>query len=116
MIDISLVPLAELQQLLVAVPKEIEKRRAHERALVREELAALARARGFKLDDLLASPAFAGAPAAVPNNSRRSHRKPAPVKFRHPLQAELVWSGRGKTPRWINAWIAEGRAMQDLAV
>lgn len=114
-IEISQLPLADLQQLLVALPKEIEKRRAQERALVREELAALARARGFNLDDLLASPQFTGDPAAIAD-SGRTQRRPAPVKYRHPLQAELAWSGRGKTPRWINAWIAEGKTMAELAV
>lgn len=115
-IEISELPLAHLQQLLVALPEEIEKRRAQERALVREELAALARARGFKLDDLLVSRDFSGEPSATVAESFRSQRRPAPVKFRHPLQADLAWSGRGKTPRWINTWIAEGRTMQELSV
>lgn len=114
-IEISQLPTADLQQLLVALPEEIEKRRAQERALVREELAALARARGFNLEDLLASPEFTGEPAAMADPGR-TQRRPAPVKYRHPLQAELAWSGRGKTPRWINAWMAEGRTMEELAV
>lgn len=116
MIDISQVSLADLQQLLAALPEEIAARRVQERARVKEELAALARARGFKLDDLLVSPDLAGEPSAVVAESLRSRRRSAPVKFRHPLQADLAWSGRGKTPRWINTWIAEGRTMQELEV
>jgi DNA-binding protein H-NS len=43
-------------------------------------------------------------------------RRPVPIKFRHPDQKELTWSGRGKTPTWINAWIKQGRALAELAV
>ena len=33
----------------------------------------------------------------------------APIRFRHPEQPGLVWSGRGKKPLWIQALEAEGR-------
>jgi DNA-binding protein H-NS len=33
----------------------------------------------------------------------------APVQFRHPEQAGLVWSGRGKTPLWVKELQAQGR-------
>lgn len=33
----------------------------------------------------------------------------APVQFRHPDQAGLVWSGRGKTPLWVKDLEAQGR-------
>ncbi len=114
--DISRMTLADLQSLLQALPKEIEKRRVQQLALVKEELAALARARGFKLDDILASSEFNSQPGAPVAEPVPSHRPPVPVKYRHPLHAELAWSGRGKTPRWVNAWLGEGRALQELVV
>jgi DNA-binding protein H-NS len=43
-------------------------------------------------------------------------RRPVPIKFRHPDQKELTWSGRGKTPTWINAWLKQGRVLAELAV
>ena len=113
--DISRMALAELQNLLQVVPKEIEKRRRQQLASVKEELAALARVRGFRLDEILSSPEFSSEPDAHVR-SVQSHRAPVPVKYRHPLHAELAWSGRGKTPRWINAWVAEGKTMHELAV
>jgi DNA-binding protein H-NS len=33
----------------------------------------------------------------------------APLRFRHPDDPGLVWSGRGKTPRWISELQAQGR-------
>jgi DNA-binding protein H-NS len=114
--DISRMALADLQGLLEAVSEEIEQRRAQQVALVKEELAALARARGFKLEEIMSLPEFDSETDARVARSVQSHRAPAPIKYRHPHHAELVWSGRGKTPRWINAWMAGGNAIQELAV
>jgi DNA-binding protein H-NS len=114
--DISRMALAELQQLLQVLPKEIEKRRAQQRALVKEELVALARARGFKLEEILALPEFDPLSRAHVADPVQSHRPSVPTKYRHPLHAELAWSGRGKTPRWVDTWVAEGRSMQELLV
>ena len=114
--DISRMTLADLQNLLQVLPNEIEKRRIQQLALVKEELAALARARGFKLEDILALPEFNRQPGAPMAEPVPSHRSSVPVKYRHPLHADLAWSGRGKTPRWVNTWVAEGRPMQELMV
>jgi DNA-binding protein H-NS len=113
MIDLARIPLEELQWLLTGIPKEIERRHALERARVVEELAALARARGFVLQDLLRDPAFKNEEVPVPTVVQR---RPAPVKFRHPFNAELTWSGRGRQTKWVVAWLAEGRKMEDLMV
>jgi len=117
MIELSKLSPAEFQHLLTILPEEIE-RRTLEREHVIEELAALAKARGFELeelmrcpdepDDKLASPAVA--------TRRSAPRGAAPVKFRHPLQAEQTWTGRGRQPKWVAAWLAEGRKIEELAV
>jgi DNA-binding protein H-NS len=36
----------------------------------------------------------------------------APLRFRHPDEPGLVWSGRGKTPQWIRALEMQGRLEQ----
>ena len=117
MIEISKLSLAEMQHLLSVLPKAVEKRTL-EREQLLEELAALAKARGFELAELMRFPegrgdAFASAVVARP---RSAPRGPAPVKFRHPLQAEQAWTGRGHQPRWVAAWLAEGRKIEELAV
>ena len=113
MIDLARIPVEELQWLLAGLPKEIERRRTLDRARVVEELAALARARGFVLQELLHDPAFNNEEAPVPIVVQR---RPAPIKFRHPFNAELNWSGRGRQSKWVVAWLAEGRKMEDLMV
>lgn len=109
--DISHLPLADLQHLLAILPEEIENRRAEERKRVIEELAALARARGFELEDLMRKPE---AKTEAVNASMVIRRQRASVKYRHPLKCDLAWSGRGRQPKWVAAWLADGRTMAEL--
>jgi DNA-binding protein H-NS len=43
---------------------------------------------------------------------------PAPVapKYRHPGDASLTWTGRGKRPQWVNDEIARGKTLESLEV
>jgi DNA-binding protein H-NS len=40
------------------------------------------------------------------------------VKYRHPENAELCWSGRGRKPKWVEAWLAQDstRTLADLEI
>ena len=113
MMDISTMPLKGLEQLLAALPHEIEKRRTQERGRVLEELAALARVRGFALDELMPAPQTSS--NVMPTLTHHQRRR-ARVKFRHPLNSALAWAGRGRQPKWVEAWLAEGKALKDLQV
>ena len=133
MMDITRIPLSDLLQLQQQLPLEIDRRRTMERDRVMEELSALARARGFVLEDLIGGQAVpagvsvpvsmqapVSAPMLSPSTLRplpqgRQRRSP-PVKFRHPQQYDLTWTGRGKRPRWVMAWLAEGGRMEELGV
>lgn len=38
------------------------------------------------------------------------------VAYRHPENHELTWSGRGRQPKWVEAWLAqEGKTLEQLA-
>lgn len=54
--------------------------------------------------------ATAGA-APAPRSPATQARK-APLRFRHPDDPGLVWSGRGKTPLWVRDLQAQGRLEQ----
>jgi DNA-binding protein H-NS len=116
MMDIAQLPLTELLRLLASLPAEIDRRRSLERDRVMEELAALARARGFVLEDLMGIPVTTPEldPTLQPAMPRK--RPSPPVKYRHPHENYLTWTGRGKTPRWISAWLAEGGRIEELGV
>lgn len=36
------------------------------------------------------------------------------VKYRHPTDPYLAWTGRGKQPRWVMDMLAQGWNLQDL--
>ncbi len=54
-------------------------------------------------------PARGAAPAPVVATTQA---RKAPLRFRHPDDPGLVWSGRGKTPRWVRDLQAQGRLEQ----
>lgn len=40
----------------------------------------------------------------------------ARVAYRHPDNADMCWSGRGRKPKWVENWLAEGGSLDELAV
>ena len=38
------------------------------------------------------------------------------VKYRHPENFALEWTGRGRQPKWVAEWMAKGGKMESLAV
>lgn len=50
----------------------------------------------------------------TPSYAQRAHLAKL-VKYRHPSNAELCWSGRGRQPAWVANWINDGGTLDDLA-
>jgi DNA-binding protein H-NS len=46
---------------------------------------------------------------------RRPYPKVYP-RYRNPNPPHQSWSGRGKQPKWIREWLAEGNAVEDLRI
>jgi DNA-binding protein H-NS len=104
MVDLASLSLVELQELERVIPKEIRRRKAEDKAKVRKELEDFAKSRGFSLDQVVGG-------VGIP---RRSTGRVA-TKFRHPQQPDLEWTGRGRKPRWVEAWLSEGGTLDQLA-
>lgn len=109
MINLENLSLTEMQQLLKDLPAEIQRRQAAERKAVMAEMKALAEARGFSFDDLLGGPISSAGSAVKP-------RKPVPVKYRHPDNAALAWTGRGRKPAWVVEWESAGKSLDQLKI
>lgn len=107
--DISNLSLPELKELERLIPREIKRREAEEKVKVRKELEAFVQARGFSLNDLM------GGEAGEKVKSARAGSKVA-AKYRHPQQADLEWTGRGRKPKWVEAWLANGGSLDQLAI
>lgn len=104
--DISKLSLSELKRLLEMIPLEIKRREKEEKGRVRKELEALAAKSGYTLDELLGDAA---------EKSRKLGRVVA-IKYRHPADNSLAWTGRGRQPKWVVEYLASGGTIDQLAV
>jgi DNA-binding protein H-NS len=99
--------------------KQLAKRKPL--AVVRQKLAALAKAEGYSIAELFgnAAPAAARPAAAAPRTARKASSakgsKVAP-KFRNPANSAQTWAGRGQQPKWLAAEIARGRKLAEFAI
>lgn len=102
-IDLNAFSLPELKQLEKNVAKTItsfeDRRKAEARAKVDE----LARELGYSFEELAEA-----APAR-----KRAASSP---KYRHPENAGITWSGRGRKPGWIRDALAAGKSLEDFAI
>lgn len=106
--DISKLSVAELKALQEKVAVEIQARKATERQEVLNELKALAEAKGFSLEELIkAKGAGAKKGTAV---------RTVAVKYRHPENPALAWTGRGRQPAWVVEWLKSGKTLDAVAV
>lgn len=78
----------ELKELQQRVAVAIEARQDREKQELKEKMAQLAAEAGFSLGDLV-------------GQRRGPKGKAAGVKYRHPDDPNLTWSGRGRKPNWL---------------
>lgn len=125
-IDISALSAKELESLISQAKKRkttLNKRKPV--AAVRKKVVALLKAEGYSLEELFsgAAPAArAGRPAKAAKTASpaaRKARKPlgkvAP-KYSNPANTGETWTGRGKQPRWLAAYTAAGRKLDEFLI
>lgn len=81
----------ELRDLKSRIDSAIAARQSKDRAELKQKMMALAEEAGLSLDDVIGS-------------SRRVGRGKGSVavKFRHPDDSSMTWTGRGRRPRWLD--------------
>lgn len=99
---------SELDALMQAAAEQKKKLQKARLAEVRNRLIALARDEGYTIEELFGETRAKAA-------SSRAGRTVAP-KYRHPDNAELTWTGRGKQPVWLRQLLESGRNLADLAI
>jgi DNA-binding protein H-NS len=102
--DLSNMSISELRSLHDRAEQEIKARQNQEVAKAREQILAIAQSVGIPIDDLVRS----SKPVKVP--------KKAAVQYRHPENASLEWTGRGRQPHWVKAWVDEGKSIDALKI
>ena len=104
--DISTLTVVQLRDLQQQIPAEIKRREAQEKVNVLNELRAFAKTRGYAIEDLL------GKETKVKTATGNKVK----VKYRHPENAALEWTGRGRKPKWVEAWVTDGGSLDNLLV
>lgn len=102
-IDLNALSLTELKQLEKNVAKAITSFEDRRKSEARAKVAELARELGFSFDELAGSAPIRKRAASEP-------------KYRHPENAEITWSGRGRKPAWIVEALAAGKSLEDFAI
>lgn len=102
--DIDNLTLDQLEELQRNVAKEIKKRMDGNKSRVLGELRALAKSQGFVLEDLLSG------------NNSAAPRKAVAVKYRHPEDNGLTWTGRGRMPKWVADWQSTHNSLDGIRI
>ena len=103
---------------LLAAKKAVEgmlsQRVSQEYSALQDNAVALAEATNQSVESVLAS--------LIPKTGRPARKltvveapKPERVKYRHPENSELTWSGRGKQPGWLRAALEQYDEQELLA-
>lgn len=107
-VNLGAMSTAELQSLKSDIEKELGNRSAKTQAI--EEVKKIAAERGLRLEDILAELGVSG------KSKGKRELGPAPIRFRHPKDASLTWSGRGKRPNWMREALEKGMTEDSMRV
>ncbi|MDR2031800.1 MAG: H-NS histone family protein [Azoarcus sp.] len=106
--DLETIPLPELRTLRAQVETEIRRRGSATQRLIKR-VQKLAADQGLSLTDLVA---VAGGTAELPTTSRTG----SVIKYRNPVNPSQGWTGHGRKPGWVVEYLANGGALEKLAV
>jgi DNA-binding protein H-NS len=102
--NLSGLSISELRALQEQVKQEIKKREHEDVAKAREQILAIAQSVGIPLKDLLGA------------HVRAKKSGTVAVRYRHPSDALLQWTGRGRQPLWVKDWVSSGKSLDALRV
>ena len=101
--DIEALSLKELKGLQKDLAKAISTFEERQKSDARSKLEIIAKEMGYSLAELIGTEV-------------KPTRAPATTKYRHPEDATLTWSGRGRKPLWFVAALEAGKSPEDMAV
>ncbi len=101
--ELSNLSIGELRNLQDQIKLEMKKREQQELSKAREQILAIAQAVGVPLKDLIGS-------------GVRAKTGTVAVRYRHPDNAAQQWTGRGRQPKWVKAWVDGGKSIDALRV
>lgn len=103
--DLSKYSLAQLRALEVQVIDELKTQHFLSISKAREQILHIARSAGLSEKQLRAVKV-----AKAPKQGG------VQAKYRNPEDPNQQWSGRGRQPSWVKAWVASGKSLEDAKV
>ncbi len=97
----------QLAQLKHQIESELENRAELKRKHVIDSILAAASEADISRDDII---------KALGGRGKGSTGRKAPVKYRDPSDVNNTWSGRGRKPLWVVAYLEQGGSLESLAV
>lgn len=118
--DIANLSLSELKRLKTRVEAEISRRTDSTKRELIKKMQKMASEAGVSLDELMGEqPKAAAKPGRKPKAAQpapaRKKGKVAP-QYRHPDNASLEWTGRGRKPLWVAKWLEEKKSLDGLRI
>ena len=99
----------ELVQLRSNIDALVTHKRTDGRKRLMETMSEEAKKQGFDINELFGS-------AGKRKQGGKGGKGQTDVKYRHPKDPSLTWSGRGRPSRWLTDLIAEGHKRDEFAV
>lgn len=97
--------IAQLRELQRNVEKQLKVRQQHDLDDARAKVLKIAQELGVPVKELI-----------VEGNKIKSKSQPVAVKYRHPDDATLQWTGRGRQPKWVKEWTESGKSLAAVAI
>ena len=86
--DLKKLSVAKLLEVQEWVEEAIAEKQVEEKAALKAKMAEMAAEAGLSLSDIV-------------GGGRGGKRGKVPVKYRHPKDPNLTWTGRGRRPKWV---------------
>lgn len=99
----------ELQKVIEEARKTLEAKNREKRDQTIRQIMELAEAAGLEVEIREKK-----TPTATGRRSRKGIK--VPIKYRHPSNPALTWTGRGQMPRWMRELVNQGRDREEFRI
>lgn len=104
--DLKKMSIPELQKMAEDALKLAEEKKASAKQELAASITKQIEEAGFTFDEVFPSRAA---------KSTKGTRAPAEIKYRHPEDPTLTWTGRGRKPRWLVEALDAGKDIESFA-
>ena len=109
-IDLEALTIPELEALIEQAHDLIDRKQRDAVTSARAEIEKIAADVGMSVEELL------GLQAGKAAKKAPKEKKPVAVKYRNPKDHTQTWSGRGKSPRWLQEMLSQGGKLENFLV